>query len=138
MINKAMLIGNLGKDPETRFTQTGAPITTFSIATSERWKDASGEQKEQTQWHRIVTFSRLAEICTEYLKKGSKVYIEGRIQTRSWDDQDGNKKYISEIVAREMKMLGGRPESSDPNSYNEDPMPVPVMGENAPFDDTPF
>lgn len=136
-----MLIGNLGQDPETRYTQNGAAVTNFSIATSERWKDTLGEQKEQTEWHRIVAFGRLAEICSEYLHKGSKVYIEGRIQNRSWDDKDGNKKYITEIVAREMKMLDGKAQSSSlsQSSYDEEPLAPPVMGDKAPFDDdVPF
>ena len=136
MINKAMLIGNLGKDPETRYTQNGAAVTNFSIATTERWKDKDGQQQEQTEWHRIVTFGRLAEICSEYLNKGSKVYIEGRLQTRSWE-QDGVKKYSTEIVAREMKMLGDKVQSSGQDSYNEDPMPKPVMGGKSSFDEDP-
>ena len=136
MINKAMLIGNLGKDPETRYTQNGAAVTNFSVATTERWKDKDGQQQEQTEWHRIVTFGRLAEICNEYLNKGSKVYIEGRLQTRSWE-QDGVKKYSTEIVAREMKMLGGKSQSSGQDSYNEDPMPLPVMGGKPSFDEDP-
>jgi single-strand DNA-binding protein len=109
MLNKATLIGNLGGDPEIRYTQSGTAVANFTIATTERWKDKDGQQQEQTEWHRIVAFSRLGEICGEYLSKGSKVYIEGRIQTRSWDDKDGNKRYTTEIVAREMKMLDSKP-----------------------------
>ena len=111
MINKAILIGNLGADPEIRYTQSGTPVATFNIATTERWKDKDGQQQEQTEWHRIVAWARLAEICGEYLNKGSKVYIEGRIQTRKWQDQNGNDRYTTEIVAREMKMLSPRGES---------------------------
>jgi single-strand DNA-binding protein len=139
MLNKATLIGNLGKDPELRHTQVGAAVVTFSIATTERWKDKDGQQQEQTEWHRIVAFGRLAEICQEYLHKGSKVYIEGRLQTRSWE-QDGVKKYTTEIVAREMKMLDSKnkPTNQSPQVYSQDPLPEPVMGESAPFDDVPF
>ena len=108
MINKAIIVGNLGQEPETKFTQVGTAVTTFSVATSEKWKDkGSGEQKEHTEWHRRVAFQRLAEICGEFLHKGSKVYIEGKIQTRSWE-KDGVTKYSTEIVAQEMKMLDSR------------------------------
>ncbi len=111
MINKAILIGNLGKDPELRYTQSGTPVASFSIATTERWKDKDGNQQEQTEWHNIVAWKRLAEICGEYLNKGSRVYIEGKLQTRKWQDQNGNDRYTTEIVAREMKMLSSRGES---------------------------
>ena len=108
-----MSIGNLGKDPDKRFTQTGSAVTSFSVATTERWKDkASGEQKEHTEWHRIVTFNKLAEICGEYLHKGSKVYIEGKLQTRSWE-KDEIMRYTTEIVAKEMKMLDSRSSDTD-------------------------
>jgi len=113
MVNKAIVVGNLGKDPDKRFTQTGSAVTSFSVATTERWKDkASGEQKEHTEWHRIVTFSKLAEICGEYLHKGSKVYIEGKLQTRSWE-KDEIMRYTTEIVAKEMKMLDSRSSDTD-------------------------
>ena len=108
MINKAIIVGNLGQEPETKFTNVGAAVTTFSVATTEKWKDkVTGEQKEHTEWHRVVSFQRLAEICGEYLHKGSKVYIEGKIQTRSWE-KDGITKYSTEIVAQEMKMLDSK------------------------------
>ena len=110
MINKAILIGNLGADPELRYTQSGTPVASFRIATTERWKDKDGNQQEQTEWHNIVAWSRLAEICGEYLNKGSRVYIEGKLQTRKWQDQKGNDRYTTEIVAREMKMLTPRGE----------------------------
>ena len=110
MINKVILIGNLGADPELRYTQSGAPMATFNIATTERWKDKDGNQQEQTEWHRIVAWRRLAEICGEYLNKGSRVYIEGKLQTRKWQDQNGNDRYTTEIIAREMKMLTPRGE----------------------------
>ena len=110
MINKAILIGNLGADPELRYTQSGTPVASFRIATTERWKDKEGNPQEQTEWHNIVAWSRLAEICGEYLNKGSRVYIEGKLQTRKWQDQNGNDRYTTEIVAREMKMLTPRGE----------------------------
>jgi len=108
-INKAILIGNLGKDPEVRYTPSGLAVANFNIATSERWKGKdTGEMNERTEWHRIVAFGKLGEICGEYLSKGKQVYIEGRIQTREWEDRDGNRRYTTEIVASDMKMLGAR------------------------------
>jgi single-strand DNA-binding protein len=108
-VNKVILIGNLGQDPETRTTPGGTTVTNIRIATSESWKDkTTGEMKEQTEWHGIVMWNRLGEIAAEYLKKGSKVYIEGRLQTRKWQDKQGNDRYTTEIVASEMQMLDGR------------------------------
>jgi single-strand DNA-binding protein len=108
-INKVILVGNLGKDPEIRYTAGGAAIANITIATTESWRDKqSGEKQEKTEWHRVVFFSRLAEIVGEYLKKGSQVYVEGRLQTRKWQDQSGQDKYTTEIVANEMQMLGSR------------------------------
>lgn len=108
-VNKVMLIGNLGADPEVRYTAAGAAVANVTLATAESWRDKeSGEQQERTEWHRIVFFSRLAEIVGEYLKKGSQVYVEGRLQTRKWQDRDGNDRYTTEIVANEMQMLGSR------------------------------
>ena len=107
-VNKVILVGNLGQDPETRYTASGGAVTNISVATSETWKDkASGEQKERTEWHRVVFFNRLAEIAGEYLRKGSKVYVEGSLRTRQWE-QDGQKRYTTEIVANEMQMLDSR------------------------------
>ena len=108
MVNKAILIGNLGADPEIRYTQSGTPVATFRIATTERWKGQDGQMQESTEWHRIVAWQKLAEICGEYLHKGSRVYIEGKTQTRKWQDQSGQDRYTTEIVAREMKMLTPR------------------------------
>lgn len=109
MLNKVMLIGNLGADPEVRYMPSGSAITTIRLATSMRWKDKqTGEKKESTEWHRVVFFNRLAEIAGEYLKKGAKVYIEGRIRTQKWQDQGGHDRYSTEIVATEMKMLDSR------------------------------
>ena len=108
MINKVIIVGNLGKDPEIRYTPSGMAVANFSVATTDRWKDkTSGEMKERTEWHRIVAWGRLGEICGEYLAKGRQVYIEGRLQTRSWE-KDGVTRYTTEIVANEMKMLGTR------------------------------
>jgi single-strand DNA-binding protein len=109
-VNKAILIGNLGKDPELRYTPSGTAVCTFSMATTDRFKNKQGEQQERTEWHNIVAWAGLAEICGKYLSKGRQVYIEGRIQNRSYDDRDGNKRYITEIVANEMQMIGGRGE----------------------------
>lgn len=105
-VNKAILVGNLGKDPELRYTPSGTAVCTFSLATTERFKNKQGEQQDKTEWHNIVAWSGLAEICGKYLTKGKQIYVEGRIQNRSYDDRDGNKRYISEIVVSEMQMLG--------------------------------
>jgi single-strand DNA-binding protein len=109
-VNKVILIGNLGKDPELKFTPSGVAMAKFSLATTERIKEADGNVREQVEWHNIVLWKRLAEIANEYLKKGSPVYIEGRIQTRSWEDKDGQKRYMTEIVGRNIQLLGRRGE----------------------------
>jgi single-strand DNA-binding protein len=112
-INKVILVGNLGQDPETRAMPSGKAVTNVRIATTDSWRDKqSGEQKEQTEWHNVVFFDRLAEIAAEYLRKGSQVYVEGRLRTRKWQDKSGNDRYTTEIVANEMQMLGGRGGSS--------------------------
>ncbi len=118
-INKVILIGNLGRDPETRYTQGGSAVTNLRIATADSWKDKqTGEQQERTEWHSVVCFARLGEIAGEYLRKGSKVYIEGRLQTRKWQDKEGHDRYSTEIVANEMQMLdsrgGGEPGDAPP------------------------
>lgn len=107
-VNKVILIGNLGKDPELKQTQNGTAVATFSIATSETYKDKTGNKQEKTEWHNIVVWQRLAEICNQYLHKGKQVYIEGRLQTRKWQDRDGNDRYSTEIVANQMQMLGNK------------------------------
>ena len=108
-LNKVLLIGNLGRDPETRYSADGAAITNITVATSMQWKDkATGDKREETEWHRVAFFGRLAEIAGEYLRKGSQVYIEGRLRTRKWQDKEGQERYTTEIVADEMKMLGSR------------------------------
>ena len=107
MINRALLIGNTGADPEIRYTQSGTAVANFNLATTEKWTDKDGQKQESTEWHRIVAWDRLAEICEKYLTKGSKVYIEGQIKTRKWQDKDGNNRYTTEIVAKEIKILSG-------------------------------
>lgn len=109
-LNKVLLIGHLGADPETRYVASGGAITNIRLATTEKWKDKGGEQKEQTEWHRVVFFGKLAEIAGEHLKKGSACYVEGRIQTQKWQDKEGNDKYSTEIIADRMQMLGGKQE----------------------------
>lgn len=122
-VNKVIIVGNLGNDPEIRYTQDSTAIANISVATSESWKDkTTGEQKEITEWHRCVAYRRLAEIMGEYLKKGSKVYIEGRLQTRKWQDSDGNDKYTTEIIVNEMQMLDSRGDSGQQaGSYQPQP-----------------
>ena len=136
-VNKVILVGNLGADPEVRYTTGGSAVANFRIATSEEWRDKnSGEKQSRTEWHRVVAFGRLGEICGEFLHKGKQVYIEGRIQTRSWEDKDGNTRYTTEIVARDMQMLGAAPgrDSRGPAQQGggmEQPVTVPE-------DDIPF
>ena len=136
-VNKVILIGRLGSDPEVRYTPNGVAVANFSIATSEEWKDKdTSEKKEQTEWHRIVAWQRLGEICGEYLKKGRLVYIEGRLQTEEWKDKDGNKRYTTKIVAYKMQMLespGDRMSDRAPQGdFPAEPPP------NLPEDDIPF
>lgn len=112
-VNKVILVGNVGQDPDTKYTAGGSAITNISVATSEAWKDKNtGQVTEKTEWHRVIFFNRLAEIAGEYLRKGSKVYIEGKLQTRKWQDQSGQDRYTTEIVANELQMLDGKPENS--------------------------
>ena len=117
-VNKVILVGNLGKDPELRYTASGAAVVTFSLATTDRFKDKDGNQK--TEWHNIIAWRQLAEICGKYLHKGKQVYIEGRIQYRTYDDRDGNKRYITEVVADQMQMLGSRGGDESGGGYNRD------------------
>lgn len=116
-VNKAIIIGNLGKDPEMRYMPSGDAICNFSLATTDSWKDKNGEKQEKTEWHRISMFGKLAEIAGEYLKKGSQVYVEGRIQTRKWTNKEGQDQYTTEIVADKMQMLGGRSSGGGGNSF---------------------
>jgi single-strand DNA-binding protein len=107
-VNKVILVGRLGKDPETRYMTSGEAVTNVTLATSENWKDKSGEKQEKTEWHNLVFYRRLAEIAGEYLKKGSQIYVEGKLQTRKWQDKEGKDKYTTEIIVNEMQMLGGK------------------------------
>lgn len=139
-VNKVILVGNLGNDPETKYMPSGSAVTNLSVATNESWKDKqTGEQKDRTEWHRVAMFGRLAEIAAEYLRKGSQVYIEGKLRTRKWQDQQGNDKYTTEIIADEMQMLGGRSGGGAPASGgggdNGGPPPGPPSGGSNDFDD---
>jgi single-strand DNA-binding protein len=121
-INKVILIGHLGQDPETRYMPSGSAVTNLRLATSESWKDKNtGDQQERTEWHNVAMFGRLAEIAAEYLRKGSHVYIEGRLRTRKWQDKEGNDRWTTEIIANEMQMLGGRADTSAPARVAESP-----------------
>jgi len=132
MVNKAILIGNLGRDPEMRYTSNGTPVCNFSIATNEVYQDRSGQRQKRTEWHNIVVWSKLAEICNQYLTKGKQIYIEGRIQTREWDDRDGNKRRTTEIVANEMKMLSGPGDGfGDSSGSGPSPRKEPAGGETS-------
>ena len=137
MVNKAMLIGRLGKDPEVRYTPDGTMVTNFNLATDEQWKDKNGEKVQKTEWHRIVTFGKLAEICGNYLVKGKLIFVEGRIQTRSWEDKDGVKRFTTEIIASNMQMLDSKAQSKADDSSLETSS---VTSNNAgtSTDDVPF
>ncbi|VAW39026.1 Single-stranded DNA-binding protein [hydrothermal vent metagenome] len=139
-VNKVILVGRLGADPEIRYTPSGAAVANFTLATSENWKDKDGNKQEKTEWHRIVAFAKLAEICGQYLNKGKQIYIEGRIQTRQWEDRDGNKKYTTEIVANQMQMLGSPGQNQQQAAPGGAQGNAPRAGENEPpeLDDIPF
>lgn len=140
-VNKVIIVGNLGDNPEVRYSQQGKAIANISVATSETWKDQSGERQERTEWHRIVLFRRLAEIAGEYLSKGSKVYIEGKLQTRKWQDQQGQDRYTTEIVADQMQMLDTRGQQQNQPPQNQAPRnapPPPPPPANDFDDDIPF
>jgi single-strand DNA-binding protein len=130
-VNKVILVGNLGRDPETRYMPDGGAITNISIATTENWKDKNGEKQEKTEWHRVAFFGKLAEIAGEYLKKGSQVYVEGRLQTRKWQDKDGADKYTTEIVASAMQMLGSRQGMGGGGAERGEPPPERESGGGA-------
>lgn len=133
-INKVIIVGNLGRDPEMRYTQNGSPVTTFSVAVSRNWKSQEGENREETEWFNVVCWSKLAEIANQYLAKGRQVYIEGRLRTRSWDDQQtGEKKYRTEVIANEMQMLGQRGDAPGGDRGSS-----PDVTENSEFDNMPF
>jgi single-strand DNA-binding protein len=137
MVNKVMLIGRLGKDPDIRYTPDGTMVTTFRMATDEQWKDKNGEKVQKTEWHQIVTYRKLAEICGNYLVKGKLVFIEGRIQTRSWEDKEGVKRYTTEIIANDMKMLDSKGQNKTEDA-SFDATPGSSNGGNTPLDDVPF
>lgn len=146
-VNKVILVGNLGRDPEVRNMANGESVCNFSIATTDSWKDKSGQKQERTEWHNIVMYRRLAEIAGEYLKKGTPVYIEGKLQTRKWQDKDGNDRYTTEIIADQMQMLGGRGDgggqSSAPRQQQQAPRqapsaPAPSGDDGSGDDDIPF
>jgi len=143
-INKVIIIGNLGQDPDTRYMPSGAAVTNMTVATNESWKDKqTGEQKDRTEWHKVAMFGRLAEIAAEYLRKGSQVYIEGKLRTRKWQDQQGNDRYTTEIIADELQMLGGRGGSAGGGGApmrNDGPSstPPPQSGPDDFDDDIPF
>lgn len=133
-VNKVILVGNLGKDPEVRHLDNGRAVANFSLATSETYKNKQGERVTNTEWHNVVLWSPLAEIAEKFLKKGGQVYIEGKLTTRSWDDQEGNKRYTTEVVGRELTLLGGKPEGSSSSSNSNSMAESPVS--NIPEDDT--
>ena len=142
-VNKVIFIGRLGKDPEMRFTSSGKAVTNFSMATSESWKDASGERQEKTEWHRVQMWGPLAEIAAKYLSKGKLVYVEGRLQTREWEDQSGGKRYTTEIIANQMQILsdkgeGGSYGANEPPVYDKNGQRIPEDQPQGGFDDVPF
>ncbi|MBW1929275.1 MAG: single-stranded DNA-binding protein [Deltaproteobacteria bacterium] len=134
-VNKVILIGNLGADPELRYTPSGRAVATFNLATKEQWTTKEGEKGERTEWHRVVAWGKLGEICGEYLHKGKQVYVEGRIQTRSWEDKDGNRRYTTEIVAKTMQMLGPVSKREDGGPASEFPVEEPpdISDDDIPF-----
>ena len=136
-VNKVIIVGNLGADPELRYTPSGKAVATFRVATREQWTGKEGAKEERTEWHRVVAWARLGEICGEYLHKGSQVYVEGRLQTRAWEDREGNKRSTTEIIAQSMQMLGAAPSKGGTAKSSEERFPEeePV---SIPDDDIPF
>jgi single-strand DNA-binding protein len=132
MLNMAQIIGHLGRDPEVRYTPEGTAVANLAVATNETWKDKDGAKQERTEWHRVVLFGKVAEIAAEYLKKGSLVYLQGRLQTRKWQGDDGQDRYTSEIVAERMKMLGGKGER-DAQAGTASPAPTQPFDDDIPF-----
>ncbi|MFA4916022.1 MAG: single-stranded DNA-binding protein [Syntrophales bacterium] len=138
MANKVILIGRLGADPDTRYTPDGAMVTNFRLATDEQWKSKTGEKGQRTEWHRVVTFGKLAEICSNYLAKGRLVFVEGRIQTRAWEDKDNIKHFTTEIIATNMQMLEPKGQTKVPDTAAEDSFLSPSGLDPLPEDDVPF
>ncbi len=137
-LNKVMVIGNLGADPEMRYTANGNAVTTFNVATNESWTDQAGDRKERTEWFSVVTWNRLAETCAQYLTKGRSVYVEGRLQTRSWEGQDGQKRYRTEVIADTVRFLGGRDGGGSEGGYAAGMPAGPDAGGDIEPDDLPF
>jgi single-strand DNA-binding protein len=137
-VNKVILIGNLGRDPELRYTKNGQAVANFSLATNERWTDREGGQQERTEWHRIVAWGKTAELCAQYLSKGRSAYIEGRLQTREYEDKEGIKRFTTEIVAQQVTFLGGRGEAGAPGSGAPSGDGPSAGGSGPPPDDIPF
>jgi single-strand DNA-binding protein len=146
-VNKVILLGRLGQDPELKYTPGGSPVCNFSLATTESWTDKSGQKQEKTEWHRVVVWGKLAELCNQYLAKGRQAFLEGRLQTRSWDDKDGNKRYTTEILASTVQFIGGPSANTNQNagvdtSYAQAPAATPEyqIASDASFaaDDIPF
>ena len=142
-VNKVVLIGNLGADPEVRFTPSGVQVVSANLATSESWNDKNGERQERTEWHRLVLWRKLAEIADQYIKKGSKIYVEGKLQTRSWDDQKGQKRYVTEVVVNNLEMLdgaGGTPSAEVASAGEKVESASTLVGAGPPEmgDDLPF
>jgi single-strand DNA-binding protein len=133
MLNMAQIIGHLGRDPEVRYTPDGAAVANLAVATNETWKDKSGEKQERAEWHRVVLFGKVAEIAAEYLKKGSLVYLQGRLQTRKWQADDGQDRYTTEIVAARMKMLGGKGDRDTRTANGKPVAPEPPFDDDIPF-----
>lgn len=136
-VNKVILIGRLGNDPELKYTPSGTAVANFSLATNMVWKDQSGNQQEKTEWHRVVAWRKIAEIVGEWVKKGSRIYVEGRLETRSWDDQNGNKRYTTEVVVDNIELLDSKRESQASASF-EAPLPAEPPAETPQEDDLPF
>ena len=146
-VNKVILLGRLGQDPELKYTPGGSPVCNFSLATTESWTDKSGQKQEKTEWHRVVVWGKLAELCNQYLAKGRQAFLEGRLQTRAWDDKDGNKRYTTEILASTVQFIGGPSAHANQNanvdtSYSQSPAPAQEyqISSDASFaaDDIPF
>ena len=137
-LNKVMLIGNVGVDPEIRYLEGNTKMATFRLATSERFKDRSGEVRESTEWHNIVAWRQSADVAERFIRKGTQIYVEGKLQTRSWEDKDGNKRYITEVVADNFTVLGNRPRPEESSNHEPDPLSTILNNETAPLGDLPF
>jgi single-strand DNA-binding protein len=137
-VNKVILVGHLGADPEIRYTQGGSPVANLRIATNESWTNKNGQKEERTEWHRVVAWSKLAELAGQYLTKGRQIFVEGRLQTRSWDDKEGNKRYATEIVATNIQFLGGAADRKTENAALPPDLPAPPSDLGNSEEDIPF